>query len=54
MNRFEKKQRSLNACLIAGILHVCFAILLTLFYYTHLSYEIHDVVAMEFIDMDKM
>ncbi|MCY4401977.1 MAG: VWA domain-containing protein [Candidatus Poribacteria bacterium] len=53
MNRFEKKQRSLNACLIAGILHVCFAILLTLFYYTHLSYEIHDVVAMEFIDMDK-
>ncbi len=53
MNRFEKKQRSLNACLIAGILHVCFAILLTLFYYTHLSYEIHDVVDMEFIDMDK-
>lgn len=52
MNRFEKKQRSLNACLIAGIIHICIAILLTLFYYTHLSYEINDVVAMEFIDMD--
>ena len=53
MNRFEKKQRSLNACLIAGIIHLCLAILLTLFYYTHLSYEIHDVVAMELIDMEE-
>ncbi len=52
MTRFERKQRSINACLIAGIVHLCLANLLTFFYYTHLSYQIEDVVAMEFVDME--
>ena len=37
MSRSTSKQRSLNACLIAAVIHVCFAILLTFFYYTRLS-----------------
>ena len=51
MIRSEVKQRSLNACLIAGIVHLCIAILFTFFYYAHLSNEIEDVVGVEFIDM---
>ncbi len=51
MNRFERKQRSLNACLIAGIIHLCFAIVLTFFYYTRIAYDSEDVVGVEFIDM---
>ncbi len=52
MKRFETKQRSLNACLIAAIVHLSLAILLTFFYYSHLSNEIHDVVGIEFVDME--
>ena len=51
MNRFEAKQRSLNACLIAGIVHLCIAILLTFFYYTRVAYDFEDVVGVEFVDM---
>ena len=52
MKRFETKQRSLNACMIAAIVHLSLAILLTFFYYSHLSNEIHDVVGIEFVDME--
>ena len=52
MKRFEAKQRSLNACLIAAIFHLSLAILLTFFYYSHLSNEIDDVVGIEFIEME--
>lgn len=53
MKRFQAKQRSLNACLIAAIVHICLAILLTFFYYSHLSNEIDDVVGIEFIKMEE-
>lgn len=53
MKRFQTKQRSLNACLIAAIVHLCLAILLTFFYYSHLSYEIDDVVGIEFVEMEE-
>ena len=53
MKRFEAKQRSLNACLIAAIVHLCLAILLTFFYYSHLSNEIDDVVGIEFVEMEE-
>lgn len=53
MKRFQTKQRSLNACLIAAIVHLCLAILLTFFYYSHLSNEIDDVVGIEFIEMEE-
>ncbi len=52
MNRFQKKQRSLNACLIAGIIHLCFAILLTFFHYTRVANDSEDAVGVEFIDME--
>ncbi len=48
-----KKQRSLNACLIAAIIHVCLAILLTFFYYTQLSYNNDDVIGVEIFDTNK-
>lgn len=51
MNRFETKQRSLNACLIAGVAHLCIAIFLTFFYYTQISNDFEDVVGVEFVDM---
>lgn len=52
MNRFERKQRSLNACLIAGIVHLCFAILLTFFHYARVANNSEDAVGVEFIDME--
>ncbi|MCE2402892.1 VWA domain-containing protein [Candidatus Poribacteria bacterium] len=52
MNRFERKQRSLNACLIAGIVHLCLAIFLTFFYYTRVANDFEDVVGVEFVDMN--
>ena len=52
MTRFGSKQRSLNACLIAAIVHLCFAILLTFFYYSHLSNEMDDVVGLDFVNME--
>lgn len=51
MNRFESKQRSLNACLIAGIIHLCLAIFLTFFYYTRAANDSEDVVDVEFVNM---
>lgn len=53
MKRYEGKQRSLNACLIAAIVHLSLAILLTFFYYSHLSSEIDDVVGIEFVEMEE-
>ncbi len=53
MKRFEAKQRSLNACLIAAIIHLCLVILLTFFYYSHLSNEVDDVVGIEFVEMEE-
>lgn len=51
MNRSEAKQRSLNALLIAGIVHVCFAISITFYYYKHITNEVDDVVDIELITM---
>ena len=53
MKRFQAKQRSLNACLIAAIVHLSLAILLTFFYYSHLSSEMDDVVGIEFVEMEE-
>ncbi len=53
MIKKQTKQRSLNACLIAAIVHVCIAILLTFFYYTQLSYNIDDVIGVEIFDVNK-
>ena len=53
MKRFQAKQRSLNACMIAAIVHLSLAILLTFFYYSHLSNEIDDVVGIEFVEMEE-
>ena len=50
MSRSTSKQRSLNACLIAAIIHVCFAVLLTFSYYTRLSNEFEDVLGVELVD----
>lgn len=52
MKSIKAKHRSLNACLIAAIVHLSLAILLTFFYYSHLSNEIDDVVGIEFVDME--
>ncbi len=51
MRRAKTKIRSINALLIAGILHLWIAILLTFFYYAHLSNEIEDVLGVEFLNM---
>ena len=51
MIRSDRKQRSLNACLIAGIVHVSIAILLTFFHYTRIANEFEDAVGVELIDM---
>lgn len=51
--RSETKQRSLNACLIAGIAHLCFVIVLTLFHYAKISNDFEDVVEVEFVDMEE-
>ena len=51
MTRFRNRQRSLNALLIAGIVHMCFAISITIYYYRHTINEIDDVVGIELIDM---
>lgn len=53
MIRNEIKQRSLNACLIAAIIHVCLAILLTFFYYTKLSYNFDDVMDVSIYNPEK-
>lgn len=51
MRSAGSKTRSINALLIAGIIHLWFAILLTFFYYAHLSNEIEDVISVEFVNM---
>lgn len=53
MSRSASKQRSLNACLIAGIVHLCMAIVLTFFHYTRMANEFEDVVGVELIDMEE-
>lgn len=52
MRSAGSKTRSINALLIAGIIHLWFAILLTFFYYAHLSNEIEDVIGVEFVNME--
>lgn len=52
MNRLERRQRSLNACLIAGIVHLGLAILFTFFYYTRIAYNMDDVLAADLIKVD--
>ena len=51
MTRYRNRQRSLNALLIAGIVHMCFAISITIYYYKHTINEIEDVVGAELIDI---
>lgn len=51
MTRYRNKQRSLNALLIAGIVHMCFAISITIYYYRHTINQIDDVVGVELIDI---
>lgn len=51
MSRSRNRHRSLNALLIAGIVHMCFAISITIYYYRHTINEIEDVVGVELIDI---
>ncbi|MCG9129020.1 VWA domain-containing protein [Candidatus Poribacteria bacterium] len=51
MIRYRNRQRSLNALLIAGIVHMCFAISLTIYYYRHTIIQMDDVVGVELIDV---
>lgn len=53
MRSASSKTRSINALLIAGIIHLWVAILLTFFYYAHLSHEIEDVIGLEFVNLNE-
>ena len=52
MRQERSKNRSINALLIAGILHLWLALFLTFFHYTYLSNEIDDVIGIEFVNME--
>ncbi|MXV77077.1 VWA domain-containing protein [Candidatus Poribacteria bacterium] len=54
MRQKTSKTRSINALLIAGILHLWLALCLTFFYYTQLSNEIDDVFGLELVDMENL
>ena len=52
MRQKSSKTRSINALLIAGILHIWLALFLTFFYYTQLSHEIDDVIDLELVNIE--
>ncbi len=52
MRQKRSKTRSINALLIAGIMHLWLALFLTFFYYTQLSHEIDDVIGLDLINME--
>ncbi len=52
MRQKRSKTRSINALLIAGILHIWLALFLTFFYYTQLSHEIDDVIGLDLVNLD--
>ena len=54
MRQKSSKTRSINALLIAGILHLWLALFLTFFYYTQLSHEIEDVFGLELVNMENL
>lgn len=52
MRQKRSKTRSINALLIAGIMHLWLALFLTFFYYTQLSHEIDDVIGLDLVNLE--
>ncbi len=54
MRQKSSKTRSINALLIAGILHLWLALFLTFFYYAQLSIEIDDVIGLDLVNIENL